>query len=255
MAEPRANPKRRWRQFSLRTLFALVTLCGVGLGVVGRELVQTRREQAALGRLGVLVRVIETDSCGLPLPEFFWKYDWRVTAIELEYGGHDTISLLATFTEMEKVVLDVYAVFDPIDFAPLVPRTKLRSLRIGRAPGRNLRSLSQLTQLEELCILDGNFDDVSAIAELKNLRRLTLRSATVADVSPLRTLENLQYLAVHGPGVEDVTSLATLAELEQLDLRETAVRKEQIEELRRALPNCAIIHEYQRRTPMPPFDE
>jgi len=38
------KPKRRWCQFSLRTLLVVVLLAGLGLGVVGRKLDQARKQ-------------------------------------------------------------------------------------------------------------------------------------------------------------------------------------------------------------------
>jgi hypothetical protein len=57
------KPKRRWFQFSLRTLLLLVLFCGAGLGLLGRKLEQTRRHirtrrraVAELNKLGARLR-------------------------------------------------------------------------------------------------------------------------------------------------------------------------------------------------------
>ena len=48
MSDAQTKPKRRWFQFSLRTLLIVVTLSAVPLGWVGSKMAQQRREKAVI---------------------------------------------------------------------------------------------------------------------------------------------------------------------------------------------------------------
>lgn len=63
----------------------------------------------------------------------------------------------------------------------------------------------------------------------------------VSDLTPLADLGHLKELHLAGTQVSDVTPLAGLKNLVSLDLTSTQVSEEQVEMLRKALPNCKIL--------------
>ncbi len=82
-----------------------------------------------------------------------------------------------------------------------------------------------------------------SITELKNLETLaSLYYIGVKDISPLKNLKKLKWLRLHNTGVTDLRPLKNLKKLDMLNLKDTQVKKKDIEELKKALPNCEIIY-------------
>ena len=163
-----SKPRRRWYQFSLRTLLILVTLSAVPLGWVGSKMAQARREQPA-------IEAIEGMG-GYVAVEDGWLDKW--------IGG------------------TVYSVG--------LPNTQV--------------------------------SDLTPLAELNNLTRLDLYETQVSDLSPLAELTNLEALDLAGTQVTDLSPLVKLEKLEWLLLEDTQVSEEQLQTLRKALPDCEILH-------------
>jgi len=269
MAEPRANPKRRWRQFSLRTLFALVTLCAVlsAAAAVLLNVAQTRREQAALKKLpetdGLHVGFYEVEYHASSLPESWSPYCRRVKRFELDISGRDPFVPLGVFRDVEHVevstcgpfdlasvaplikleTLVVFSAFVPIrDLSPLAGLKNLRHLTIEHVVGCDLSPLSSLTRLKELQ-LSGSVEGTLPLANLRNLRQLQLMGLSDRDLPPLAALSDLEELSFESGSFDDLTPLAALQRLRSLKLCFVSVPDEQIESLRRALPSCEITRE------------
>ena len=51
MDEPAPKRRRRWYQFSLRTLMLFMVVCAVGFGWLGKKLDETRREQVVVAEI------------------------------------------------------------------------------------------------------------------------------------------------------------------------------------------------------------
>ena len=51
MTDPKPKRRRRWYQFSLRTLMLFMLVCAVLFGWVGKRLEETRREQLVVARI------------------------------------------------------------------------------------------------------------------------------------------------------------------------------------------------------------
>ncbi len=66
--------------------------------------------------------------------------------------------------------------------------------------------------------------------------------SSLSDIRLLKHMTNLQTLELSGTKVYDITPLKELTNLKSLHLDETKVSKEQIEELKKALPNCKIFY-------------
>ena len=83
--------------------------------------------------------------------------------------------------------------------------------------------------------------DLTPLAGLKNIQYLDFSSTEVRDVTALAGLTKLRWLHLSNTQVGNLTPLAGLQNLQVLSIENTPVGKEQVEELRQALPNCEII--------------
>ena len=72
IVEPKSKPRRRWFQFSLRTLLIVVTLAGCGFGWLGKNVWEARRQQADVAAIeksgGHVIYDYQIDSQGKHAP-------------------------------------------------------------------------------------------------------------------------------------------------------------------------------------------
>ena len=164
------------------------------------------------------------------------------------------------------------------DISPVSQLRNLKSFYISEAKElRDISSLAQLPGLENLYLTFTAVEDFSPISQLTQLKHLTLfGSQNLTDLSPFGNLKNLKSLGLNGSqGVSDLTPIAELTNLTRLSLanlkelrdlspltrlkglkyldlvNSTNITKQQINSIRRALPNCRIVdpyHYYRRRT-------
>jgi hypothetical protein len=90
--------------------------------------------------------------------------------------------------------------------------------------------------------------DISPLANLTELHSVNLHRTSVSDLSPLASLTKLTYLDI------SLTPTRSLTPLEYLAVLNTAISKEEIAMLRRALPNCEIYYEKIEDIQVPPSD-
>ena len=158
-------PRRRWYQFSLRTLLILMTLCAIPLSWLGWKLEQGRRERAVIAwveRSGGVV---------------YWNWkdesDWRYLPPASRFQEYPT-------RWFGPNVLAVY--FYDTEVPNLSPLTRSRSVKC-------------------LGLRVGELGDLSPLTKLENLESLHLIDIRTTDLSPLAKLTNLKELDLHGPGV------------------------------------------------------
>jgi hypothetical protein len=112
----------------------------------------------------------------------------------------------------------------------------------------DLKYLQQLSDLRELELSGPNVTDagLTYISELLELQHLDLAEAAVSDagLGYLARLRNLHYLSLRNTRVSDsgIKHLVGLEGLRELDLSETNVTDSGLFDLRRALPNCRVLH-------------
>jgi len=180
-AAPTSKPRRRWLQFSLRTLMVLVVVFGVGLGWLAHEVHQARQQREALKAITLRHpwvsyapngsrRKIET---GLAwLRELVGEEELFKTLIEVGFVGHQTTDA-------------------------------------------GLVHLKGLTQLRRLYLGDNDVSDAGLVhlRGLTSLKLLNLRGTLVTDagLAHLRGLPQLQYLDLSDTQV----TAAGLAQLQQ----------------------------------------
>ena len=221
---PEAEPpkrKRRWYQFSLRTLMIFTLICALGAEWLGRKLEHKRREQHAVETLVKWGGEI--------------SYDYEIAHVS-PAGSNWLRSLLGEnfFNEVEFVDLSRIAATDD-----------------------DLENLRRFPQLQELhlnvtWISDGGLEKLK---ELTRLRTLDLSGTKISDVGlpSLKGLTSLRWLELTNTDVSDggLASLKDLTQLEWLDLSETKVTDAGVNDLQKSLPRCRIDH----RKPSPPLPD
>lgn len=132
------------------------------------------------------------------------------------------------------------------DLSPLAGLTGLQTLVLYGCTG--LGALTPLAGLAGLQTLNlggcTGLGDLTPLAGLTGLQSLSLNDCTgLGDFTPLAGLTGLQSLVLGGcTGLGDLTPLAGLTGLKRLSLeRCSALRKEEIEKLRQALPETEIL--------------
>ena len=179
-----------------------------------------------------------------------------------------TLAILSGLTQLES--LDIaYTQFTDNGLDALVPLTRLKELSIGRSKlGKNALQVLRLLPTLEYLDLGGphpgpdgyrstagapmDEDLPHAISELKQLRVLKLGYSQIgADgLRVLASLDQVSKLVLTGcPRVDDnaLTELAKWKSLKYLDVQETSVTEQGVDQLEKAKPGIVIL-----RGPFPP---
>ena len=243
MPDSPPKPKRRWYQFSLRTLIVSVVIGGAVFGWIGMRMNQARdnRERVAAVEKAV-------DEIGTPRGEVESEYKQLRSATCLEElfddpgSPDDPVGVL----NVSIVTLSGTDVTDA-DLEHLKEFTDLKQLALcsmfhffisgsGRSADdppqlfdvtdTGLEHLKSLTNLEDLGLADSKITD-AGLEHLKGLTKLTSLSLRNTDV----TDAGLEH-------VKELTNMRTL------HLHETNVTAAGVRKLKQALPNCKIVHDY-----------
>ena len=226
--------KRRWFQFSLRTLLIVTTLLAVGTGLLSQRIARKRKEwdavQAIL-RFGAAVRFDrDTSDANATGPSWLREilgknFFAEVVAVNVTHVQSED-ELLAKIKELPELV-----------------RLQLSDCRITDS---GLENLEGLIHLQELSV-GGTFITDSGMPRLKqltDLRWLWLDNTKVSDagLASLEGLTHLQTLNLQGTYVTDVglVHLRGLMSLKELYLANSDATEEGVKDLQKALPNCKI---------------
>ena len=194
------KPKRRWYQFSLKTLLVVMLLSCFVFAWIGSRMKQARENRA---RVAAVAETTKT----------------AVAAIE-ELGGTVTSSheKLRRQTWLEEHFDDPGGPDDPVGVLK-VARVDLRYTKVTDA---DLEPLRELTNLQFLILRATKVTGLGLehLKGLTNLQELDLQSTSVTDAG----LEHLKGLT----------------ELQRLWLKGTNVTAEGVKKLQQALPNCEI---------------
>ena len=222
------KPRRRWLQYSLRTFFVLLTVLCVWLGWTVHRANEQRKVVEWVKEMGGTV-------------EYDYQFDKDDVDIDdAEPPGPAWLDQLLGVDYRQEVEGVDLADTQANDLTPLAGLKRLEWLAIRGTPLSDLTPLAKLTRLQELELEYTQVSDLTPLAGLNNLRWLNLQNTQVSDLTPLAGLANLKYLYLNNTQVSDLAPLAKLTSLKWLDLYETPVSEEQVEELRKALPNCII---------------
>ena len=106
----------------------------------------------------------------------------------------------------------------------------------------DISPLSELTNLNSLHLDSNKITDLSHLGKMINLEHLYLRNNQITDLFPLEELTNLKYLYLQNNQITDLSPLKKLTNLEYLYLFNNPISLKQMDEFKKALPNCKIIH-------------
>jgi hypothetical protein len=205
------KPRRRWFQFTLRTLLVLMLLVCIGMGWLGVKMQQTRKQRAAInaivhggGRVtnwGNFTSTFEgwqgpsrrTMALYLPSPEYQSYVDesqvhaWLRWLLGDDFFTHPTMTVVTSTVGMEH--------------------------------------LGGLPQLESLILIDDQISDT--------------------DLRYLKCLPRLEALYIFGNSITDdgLNHVEELTQLRDVYISSTKVSDSGVKELQQALPNCEIHHE------------
>lgn len=254
-----SRSRRRWFQFSLKTLLVSTLVLGALLGWVSIRLEKVGRQQAtiaAIERLGGKVNFAMSNPPETWLSRLLLDRDDQYACnVHLPAKREETVECLKLCAELKG----------------------LRLLSIGRTrlEAGDLVGLKRLTELRTLAAASTTHGDelLGIAAELPNLAVLQLtntpatdaglgklgKSKTLAEslvmlaiigspaigdegLAGLTGLKNLDNLSVEGASVTDagLAHLAKLPRLRRLNLNRTSVTPAGIGKLQQALPRCQI---------------
>ena len=262
---PKADPpkrKRRWFQFSLRSLLIFTLICAVGCAWVVRRMERKRKEREAVETLvergGRATYDYQDDGADPPgtdwlrelLGENFFS---EVVDVNLCGNWHVTdagLARLEALTELQTLNLVVTSVTDA-GLVHVKALTNLKRLILGNThvTDAGLVHVKGLTKLKELSLDNTEVTDAGLVnlRGLSHLQRLDLGGTQVTDagLAHLKGLTELQILNL-GPNL-DVTdtglaNLKGLDKLDTLDLSLTKVTDAGVKDIQKSLPNCVIIH-------------
>ena len=210
--------KRKWHQFSLRTLLLTVTAFSVVMGLIGWKLQDIRKWQRLLDKLN------------------------RCPYAEWSFGKPVTLNFMDP--------LDNFHLTDD-DLAVVGKISSLRLLRISYAPNvtdNGIRHLSKLKELRGLVLSNTRLTDAGLkhLKPLHNLTGLGLRGNNITNegLVHLLALSKLRRLELAGTNVTDagLPILEKLPNIHFLTLGPTkpGLSAEALEKLRRAKPQWDV---------------
>ena len=234
-AAPAMAPRRRWSQFSIRTLLVVMLLTGLLLGYIGYERREAARFQALYAELAANkdAQLVVPESprpqwlryiLGDNSPEYL-----RSAWIDSRTFNDDDLTRLARFRFLEQIVLINTRVHGS-GLAAFAGHSRLRGLRCVSCPlddsaAPHIAKIRGLRELD-LSMTKITGESLVHVAELVQLRQLGLAATKIEgpQLRHLTTLTNLRHLELSGTQVDDA-GLAHLADLplDQLGLAGTRV--------------------------------
>lgn len=246
MSEP-AKPKRRWCQYSLRTLLVLMLLASIGMSWVS---VKVRPQWEAANAIKERGAYVGWDEPSEPrwlrslLGDDFFK---NVIFVSFQSATDPEMKHLKALSQLQGVSLYKSQVTDA-GLENLKGLRKLRELDLNftQITGSGLEHLKGLSQLQKLMMRVTPVTD-AGLEHLKGLARLELlwlegTKVTDAGLKHLKGLPHLHELRLDGTQVTDagLEDLKGLSQLERLSLHGTQVTEEGVKTLRQSLRTCYI---------------
>jgi len=250
------KPKRQWLQFSLRTLFVVVTVFCIWLGVITKKAREQRLAVEAIrawggsvfyeheslaarggGRAAAGVRRSDT-----PGPE------WLRRLIGDEY-----------FFTVARVV-GIGSTVDDAGLEAIGRLTDVQELNLNYTDvtDAGLEHLNGLTNLKKLYLNDPKITNAGLVhmKALTQLDTLHLNNTQVTDagLEHLKGMTDLNVLSISDTKVTDagLEHLTGFAGLRYLNISYTQVTGEGVNKLEQALPNCRIIRQVDSQQALSP---
>ncbi len=271
------KPRRRWFQYSLRTLLLLVTALAVWLGFYVHRANKQREAVAAIQRLGGWLRYDYQIVGGKfdpkaesPIPV------WLLKALG-EVFFHDVVEVNLVYNDDGPRRLENANLSDEsLYHLPNLPGVRALLLRDAQATDEGLECVGQLKRLERLLVWDASeVSDfgIRYLRDLKNLRDLHISNSGITDdaLRVIGTLYRLEHLSLQGNRFTDrglkhlrklsrlkslsigagktrvtddgLVHLHALKNLKTLELYGSPITHEGLAKLRSALASIQVFHE------------
>ena len=123
-------------------------------------------------------------------------------------------------------------------------RTDAKELRIEGTELADLFGLEKFECLETVHLGRNRIENLSAFQNThsrESIRTLDLSFNRIQDLSPLAALSNLESLDLRSNQISSLNPLLRMKQLKKLDLSGNPLDQTQIEELKKALPDCEIL--------------
>ena len=201
--------RRRWLQFSFRSLLVLVTLLCVALSLWVVPLERRRRAVTAIEALGGSVSFVDGQTTNESFPKAFLRR-WLPQAY---------------LDEVEQVGLS---------------NTQVTNAELAHLEG--LTALQGLW-LDDTQVTDAGLEHLQGLAGLRQLWLINTQ-VTDAGLAHLKGLTSLQSLGLTNIQVTNsrLANLRRLAGLKLLILDSTQITDAEMAELEKALPKCVVLH-------------
>lgn len=223
------GPKRRWFRFSLRTLFVVATIAGVGIGLLVHKYRQAEQQRAAVEMVASYGGSSDTYSSD----DSRWAPQWLQHRADRHFFvGIDCVMLGRHFNNPTRKLSDI----TDNDLAMLADIRSLNCLKIFDViefEDRHLPPLRALSNLTSLMLEDTQVTDygMEIIGQWKRLRLLAVytdkqsRRITDRGLAAISGLTELEDLCLRGMHITDAAShyLRCFPHLEQLDLSATEI--------------------------------
>jgi hypothetical protein len=242
--------RRRWLQYSLRTLLVVTTLCAIACSWLGVKLQQARPQReavAALEKLGALVFYdwqYDAQGISLPSPQPPGRL-WLRRVL-----GDDFFQSVHTVELTNRDITDAGLENIGADLKHLECLSQLQWLDLSGTPitDSDLTYLTALSQLQRLDLVSTDVTDAGLehLKCLNKLRVLNLARTQVTDagLEVLTCFGQLKGLSLNDTRVTDagMEHLRSLSQLRDLLLNRTQVTDTGVRNLRAALPKCNVFH-------------
>jgi hypothetical protein len=204
----------RWRRFSLRTLFVLMTLCCVVVGmwsIYVNPYRMQRRSLAAVYRLNGTAQLANAEGSRFErwLVATSLGDDAFVNVTEVDLRGRrvDDSALyeLAALTHLETLKLDLTQITDDgINVLRSMPRLTTLHLRHTNLSDRAAATLAALPRLDTVYLTGTKLSDkcVNELATRSTMTTLFIRWTRITDEGAARLAAALPHCAVHHHALE-----------------------------------------------------
>ena len=256
--EKSAKPKskRRWYQYSLRTLMICVTLFAVACSWFAVKMQQAKKQREAVEKLlksgGTVLYDYECDKSGHinskfgnpPGPEWLRKIlgndlFTNVTGADLRNAGISdaTLLYLTRLPHLTSLCLRYYPGTDLKRFTGF-PHLKTLWIMGSRISDEGLDNMRMFSQLESLCLADAQITNsgLNNLQEMPQLQELYLQNNAITDdgLKYLQGLSQLQLLCLDKTAITDngLKTLRKLSHLQTLCLNGTKITDAGLENLK-----------------------
>ena len=123
---------------------------------------------------------------------------------------------------------------------PLIYCNDVKYLDLGHNEIQDPYFVAYMPNLEVCILAIHQPTDISAFANCPHLEYAELFNGHITDVSPLSNCKELKHLNISKNKISDITPLYGLTQLERLWIAMNPIPQEQVDEIRRLMPDCFV---------------